>query len=555
MDAAWRFGRTVDMHRPISRRIEPLRAEFSPAPEGPTPDPFRTRGGALLKARGKPERVPPQPVEPVYLAKPNVALDSEEGGNDMGLFLGRSFRVCFSSTGQLFMPCKNFPGAGGDASGAYVGAHKVAALALCGRSFQPGRYSELLQKHAALAEAADAHGARVEDLMAHVDKYVSGEGPGELAALLRLVAALQAPDARGALAGVSAWLQAEAERVLPHPLPGPSPLDDIFVLLSARRVDEACDVAVDAGQLDLALLLAQAGEHTSLARDMRAQVDWLDKSKRAELVESGVDAEAAKLLHIYRLLAGDVDGLLEGLRADHERDPARVPGGRLLDWKRTLSLYLWYAFPAAELMELPPPGMETASRRDLFTSDARLHLSLQGAVQYYLHQVWQREGHFASHPWPAIFERPGPEPSPPPRGALDAGSDRLRVRHPHVVRQLWRWEPAGAAARGCPQLPSTVRERLRGAGAGAGLAPGAGTLREAEAQRGGAGRELWVAWPSDAALHLLLLFLPQRACGVEASLARALAPEACSPAALDLEAPWHLHEVLRRAAPPLPPSY
>jgi hypothetical protein len=40
-----------------------------------------------------------------------------------------------------------------------------------------------------------------------MDKYVHGEGPGELSAMLRLVAALQRPDARGALVGVSAWLQ------------------------------------------------------------------------------------------------------------------------------------------------------------------------------------------------------------------------------------------------------------------------------------------------------------------------------------------------------------
>ncbi|KAJ1466573.1 hypothetical protein T484DRAFT_1861278 [Baffinella frigidus] len=119
-----------------------------------------------------------------------------------------------------------------------------------------------------------------------MDKYVHGEGPGELSAMLRLVAALQRPDARGALVGVSAWLQrpdargalvgvsvwlqGEVGRGIVRPLKGPSPLDDIFVLLSARKVDEACDVAVAAGNHDLALLLSVAGEHTSLAQDMQA---------------------------------------------------------------------------------------------------------------------------------------------------------------------------------------------------------------------------------------------------------------------------------------------
>jgi len=36
------------------------------------------------------------------------------------------------------------------------------------------------------------------------------------------------------------------------------------------------------------------------------------------------------------------------MKRNFEIDPARVPGGKLLDWKRTLALYLWYTFaPAA----------------------------------------------------------------------------------------------------------------------------------------------------------------------------------------------------------------
>ena len=463
---------SMDMHRPISRRMQGSpRTEFLASSEVTMHDAFRSRtmDMGIVKQRAPPVREAPRPTAPSYPAKPLVPLDSEEGcGNDMGLFLGRSFRVCFSPSGHLFMPCKNYSGGGGDGAGAYSGVHKVAALLLCGRAFTPRRYDDLLQKHVSLATAADAPGAGADELMAHVDKYVHGAGPGELGSMLRLVGALSRPDARSTLAGVSAWLQGEAGKAVARPLRGPSPLDDVFVLLSARKVDEACDVAVAAGNADLALLLSVAGEHTSLAQDMQAQVEWLERSERADLVHEGTDVEAIKLLHIYRLLSGDIDGLLGAMKRNFEIDPARVPGGKLLDWKRTLALYLWYAYPDPERMTLPPHNMTCSPRRDLFTSDAKLHLSLQGAVQYYLHQVWAADGNLVSHPWPAALESQphtlegaaaGDQAGVARGGAVDASSDRLRVRHAHVVRQLWRWEPESPSERGCPQMPSAVRSQ------------------------------------------------------------------------------------------------
>lgn len=56
----------------------------------------------------------------------------------------------------------------------------------------------------------------------------------------------------------------------------------------------------------LAVLLSQAAEDTSLPEDMQAQVEWLEKQ-----YTSKVDDESAKLLQIYRLLAGQVDEVLE----------------------------------------------------------------------------------------------------------------------------------------------------------------------------------------------------------------------------------------------------
>eukprot|EP00961_Rhodomonas_salina_P302048 3940702-Rhodomonas_salina.3 len=66
------------------------------------------------------------------------------------------------------------------------------------------------------------------------------------------------------------------------------------------------------------------------AGDMLQQVEWLTDRYGNDLISNGRAPFAhAKLMHIYRLLAGDIDSLLEGMRADMvESGPAKVPGER-----------------------------------------------------------------------------------------------------------------------------------------------------------------------------------------------------------------------------------
>lgn len=76
---------------------------------------------------------------------------------------------------------------------------------------------------------------------------------------------------------------------------------------AGKQIDKACEVAQkECKDFALAVLLSQAAEDTSLPEDMQAQVEWLEKQ-----YTSKVDDESAKLLQIYRLLAGQVDEVLE----------------------------------------------------------------------------------------------------------------------------------------------------------------------------------------------------------------------------------------------------
>lgn len=87
-------------------------------------------GLSARKIESAPEkRERPDPVLPSYPAEPAVALDcKDKWRNDMGLFMGRSFRVCFSPNGTVYMPQQCF---GGDTSGRVGGAQQVLCLISC----------------------------------------------------------------------------------------------------------------------------------------------------------------------------------------------------------------------------------------------------------------------------------------------------------------------------------------------------------------------------------------------------------------------------------------
>lgn len=99
----------------------------------------------------------PQTVIPSYTALPAVPLDaSDYWRNDAGLFLGRSFRVCFSPSGELFTP----------AGVRNAGGHKVAVISLKDRLFAKRGYGDLLQTHKDMRACVDGmEGADTRDLM------------------------------------------------------------------------------------------------------------------------------------------------------------------------------------------------------------------------------------------------------------------------------------------------------------------------------------------------------------------------------------------------------
>ncbi|SCV74597.1 BQ2448_7626 [Microbotryum intermedium] len=113
----------------------------------------------------------------------------------------------------------------------------------------------------------------------------------------------------------------------------------IFALLSGHQIERACQAAIQAGDLRLATLLAQAGGDDEFRQDVFLQlVKW-----REYRVDSHILPEYRK---IYELLCGNV-GVSEG-RKGKEADS--VVGGveevhvaQGLGWKRAFGLNLWYA--------------------------------------------------------------------------------------------------------------------------------------------------------------------------------------------------------------------
>jgi nuclear pore complex protein Nup98-Nup96 len=103
-----------------------------------------------------------------------------------------------------------------------------------------------------------------------------------------------------------------------------SPMKEVLAYLTARNLEDAVGVAVASGDVRLATLIAQSGGSLEERADVARQVAaW-----EALHVDEHVDKDR---LRVYKLLAGDVDGALEGA----------LP----VDWKRYLGLLLWYGLP------------------------------------------------------------------------------------------------------------------------------------------------------------------------------------------------------------------
>ncbi len=109
----------------------------------------------------------------------------------------------------------------------------------------------------------------------------------------------------------------------------------VFAMLTGHQVERACEAAVEAGDLRLATLLAQAGGDDEFREDLYLQLaKW-----REYRVEAHVAVPYRK---VYELLCGNV-GLSEGVAQGDKFDGApAVHVSEGLDWKRAFGLQLWY---------------------------------------------------------------------------------------------------------------------------------------------------------------------------------------------------------------------
>jgi hypothetical protein len=163
--------------------------------------------------------------------------------------------------------------------------------------------------------------------------------------------------------------------------------------------------------------------------------------------------------------------VLEHISADFKEDSRtrqggrRLVGGQLLDWRRCLALFLWYAAPAEHEDSLTRfAGEMGASPADLFADTRRLHLSLQGAIQYYLGKCWEARGkperngvQIVPHPWPAYVE----------------DSTNTCGLPLHLLRKLVQGGPENA----CVRMTPCVRARLGWTIMEKPCLPGAGILQ------------------------------------------------------------------------------
>uniref|UniRef100_V5EXZ9 Peptidase S59 domain-containing protein n=1 Tax=Kalmanozyma brasiliensis (strain GHG001) TaxID=1365824 RepID=V5EXZ9_KALBG len=121
----------------------------------------------------------------------------------------------------------------------------------------------------------------------------------------------------------------------------------LFSYLSGDQVERAVNAALDAGDLRLATLIAQAGGDEEVRADISEQLlTWR---------KEGVDAHITRdHRRVYELLSGNVL-VSKGTDPRTTKDPidqvSDLPICEGLDWKRAFGLFLWYESPYEASLE------------------------------------------------------------------------------------------------------------------------------------------------------------------------------------------------------------
>lgn len=142
-------------------------------------------------------------------------------------------------------------------------------------------------------------------------------------------------------AAFSSWLQDAVHPAVEADLRA-DPSADVpsvaFTHLTGNRVEQALKTATDGGYFKLASLISQAGGDWDFREDLKEQLQiWKD-----ERIDVHIDENVRK---IYSLLAGIVDGVIEGSKGGGLERCSDIDVVKGLDWKRVFGLHLWFSEP------------------------------------------------------------------------------------------------------------------------------------------------------------------------------------------------------------------
>lgn len=111
-----------------------------------------------------------------------------------------------------------------------------------------------------------------------------------------------------------------------------------FIHLTGNQIEKAAAAAMDGGYLKLATLISQAGGDFDFREDLKEQLQiWKD-----DRIDVHIDESVKK---VYTLLAGIVDGVVEGSKGGGLEKCSDVDVAKGLDWKRVFGLHMWFSEP------------------------------------------------------------------------------------------------------------------------------------------------------------------------------------------------------------------
>ena len=197
-------------------------------------------------------------------------------------------------------------------------------------------------------------------------------------------------------AALSAWFEDAVAPALDADLrsdPSASAATIAFTHLTGNQIDKAAAAAIDGGYLKLATLISQAGGDFDFREDLKEQLQiWKD-----EKIDVHIDQGVRK---VYTLLAGIVDGVVEGSKGSGLEKCSDVDVAKGLDWKRVFGLHLWFSEPVDLSIA------QVFQAYDLLVKDGSQR-QVTRAVPWYVEQL------SSSHSYPSSrWKLPSPLPSP-----------------------------------------------------------------------------------------------------------------------------------------------